>query len=135
MTNAPNIHPVNTFTSEPVTNYLTKPLATVPQKPQAPWIVTASKGSSVLSIYIQPKLTLVDSSHFEKNIYINPDTTPMAMDHQKFAASHPAVIPTNPARIPFERLATLSTWSIHILSKNAVSPPAAAESVVFMQIT
>lgn len=66
---------------------------------------------------------------------MKPDTTPIAMDHNSFAASQPAVIPTKPAKMPLDRLATLSTWSTHILSRNAVNPPAAAESVVFMHTT
>lgn len=59
----------------------------------------------------------------------------MPIDHYQFAASQPAVIPTKPARRPLDRLATLSTWSTHILSKKAVRPPAAAERVVFMHTT
>jgi len=56
----------------------------------------------------------------------------MKIDHFSSAASHPAVMPTRPARMPLHSAETDSCLSTNILIKKTVRPPAAADNVVFM---
>jgi len=125
ITIAPIKHPVIFSFPSPPTYTLTSPLAITPQNPLMPCTENASSGSSTF-IYLR---NLVDATNRQ------PDTTPISSDHHELAASHPAVMPTSPASSPFESDDTHSMWSNAMIRMNTVSPPAAADRVVFMQTT
>eukprot|EP01010_Urceolus_cornutus_P003178 NODE_431_length_1677_cov_401.248771_g336_i0.p2 GENE.NODE_431_length_1677_cov_401.248771_g336_i0~~NODE_431_length_1677_cov_401.248771_g336_i0.p2 ORF type:complete len:103 (-),score=4.26 NODE_431_length_1677_cov_401.248771_g336_i0:699-1007(-) len=63
---------------------------------------------------------------------MKPDIIPIPADHQTFAASQPAVMPTRPASNPLHIAATLSTLSTSIFKMKAVNPPHAALMHVFI---
>jgi len=62
-----------------------------------------------------------------------PDTTPIKIESKGLDASHPAVIPTSPAKRPFAIAVRLSLDSDKYEIPNTVKPPVTQDSVVLTE--
>ncbi len=97
------------------------PTANVPQTPQNPWTEIAPTGSSTLTL----------SSAKTPNTTRTPEIAPIMIALPGDTTFAPAVIPTSPAKIPFNAIGASNLCIKKFVAAIAARAPAAAAKAVF----